>query len=347
MTDEVCLPRNCTYSEHDWKILASFWHPVVFAKDVPADKPAKAKLLDEDLAVYRTSRGVTVAKDVCAHRGTPLTLGKVENDRLVCMYHGLQYDGSGRCVFVPSLGDSGTIPARLRLKTYRSVERYGLIWVCLSDEESLRPIPDWPLLENEEFGTIWHLSSSDWDCSCTRHVENFCDNAHFGFVHAGTFGNEDGSVVPPLEVVETDRTLHYEMDYVACRRTLGDPKIQGHDPMRYVKDLAFPFAIDLMCLEKETNLETHYYNIDSPVSTKKTRAFLIVQTNDNARTEATEAEYQTAVNLEDKAFVEGQRPEETPLNLQDEVHVPADLFSVRFRGVLSKKFGIEAKEYIV
>ena len=50
--------------------------------------------------------------------------------------------------------------------------------------------------------------------------------------------------------------------------------------------------------------------------------------------------------MEDKPFVEGQRPEESPLNIGDEVHVPADLFAVKFRRALHEKFGIQAKEFI-
>lgn len=346
MIDKFILPRNCTYTEHDWKIFASFWHPVIFVNDIPDDKPAKAKLLDQDLAVFRTSQGVTVAKDVCVHRGTPLTLGKIDNNRLVCMYHGFQYDGTGKCVFVPSMGENGRIPARLKLKTYKSVERYGIIWVCLSDDEPLRPLPEWPLLDDKEFGSIYYLPHLDFDCSCTRLIENFCDNAHFGFVHEGTFGNKAGSVVPPLEVVETDDTLCYEMDYVECRRKLGAPEIKGYANVNYVKHLTYPFAVDLKVTDKETGSETHYYNIDSPVSTKKTRGFIIAQTNADYFTEAELIEYELAINMEDKPFVEGQRPEESPLNIGDEVHVPADLFAVRFRRALREKFGIQAKEYI-
>ena len=63
-------------------------------------------------------------------------------------------------------------------------------------------------------------------------------------------------------------------------------------------------------------------------------------------TEAELIEYELAINMEDKPFVEGQRPEESPLNIGDEVHVLADLFAVKFRRALHEKFGIQAKEFI-
>ena len=64
--DSTELPRNCTFRESDWHILAGFWHPVAFAHDIK-DKPIAAKLLDVDLdenywiiveVLYEEVRGV-------------------------------------------------------------------------------------------------------------------------------------------------------------------------------------------------------------------------------------------------------------------------------------------------
>ena len=88
------LPRNNTFSENDWHILSGFWHPVAFAKDIK-DSPVSAKLLDVDLVIYRTSNGISVAKDICPHRGTKLSNGWVSNDNLVCPMHGLCFDSVG------------------------------------------------------------------------------------------------------------------------------------------------------------------------------------------------------------------------------------------------------------
>ena len=76
------LPRHCTFRESDWHILAGFWHPVAFVHDIK-DKPVAARLLDVNLVIYRTSEGITVAKDLCMHRGTRLSLGWMQDDLLV------------------------------------------------------------------------------------------------------------------------------------------------------------------------------------------------------------------------------------------------------------------------
>src|SRR5262245_33224744 len=115
------FPRDCTFRESDWQILADFWHPVAFANEI-GDKPAAAKLLDVELVIYRTNSGITVARDQCRHRGTKVSAGWLFKDRLVCPMHGLQYDGDGYCRFIPSLGEqTSKIPEELKLRTYRSL----------------------------------------------------------------------------------------------------------------------------------------------------------------------------------------------------------------------------------
>ena len=42
------------------------------------------------------------------------------------------------------------------------------------------------------------------------------------------------------------------------------------------------------------------------------------------------------VNNEDKAIVESQRPEDLPLDLKDEIHIPADRMSVEYRRTLAR-----------
>ena len=42
------------------------------------------------------------------------------------------------------------------------------------------------------------------------------------------------------------------------------------------------------------------------------------------------------INDEDKPMVEGQRPEDLPLDLTEEIHIPADRMSVEYRRALAK-----------
>ena len=123
-------PSNSNIPENDWHILAGFWHPVAFVSEL-SDKPHAVRLLDMDLVVYKTVQGFTVAKDQCAHRGSKLSLGWMDDkgENIVCPFHGHHYNEQGNCTLIPSYVDeSKPIPAKMCLQVYQSVERYGLIW---------------------------------------------------------------------------------------------------------------------------------------------------------------------------------------------------------------------------
>jgi phenylpropionate dioxygenase-like ring-hydroxylating dioxygenase large terminal subunit len=103
-TDAHPLPRDCTFTESDWRVLAGYWHPVAFSHEV-GSAPVYARLLDVDLVVWRTSQGAMVARNLCLHRGSELTQGRLDGDELVCAYHGWRYGpGSGRSRPGPSRG---------------------------------------------------------------------------------------------------------------------------------------------------------------------------------------------------------------------------------------------------
>ncbi|MFI5270153.1 MAG: Rieske 2Fe-2S domain-containing protein, partial [Chloroflexota bacterium] len=56
-------------------------------------------LLDEPVALYRTSAGaVTALGDRCPHRRFPLSQGQLVGDSLQCGYHGFTFDPSGACL---------------------------------------------------------------------------------------------------------------------------------------------------------------------------------------------------------------------------------------------------------
>src|SRR3984885_14110530 len=75
----------------DFEALRACWHPVGFASEVAGD-PVRAVLLGEPIVIWRDSAGTAHAlRDLCVHRGTALSLGRVVGDRLMCPYHGWQY----------------------------------------------------------------------------------------------------------------------------------------------------------------------------------------------------------------------------------------------------------------
>ena len=60
-------------------------------------------ICNKPVVLYRKENGTPVAlADACWHRLVPLSLGRLEGDNVVCGYHGLEFDETGRCVYMPS-----------------------------------------------------------------------------------------------------------------------------------------------------------------------------------------------------------------------------------------------------
>ncbi len=137
-----------------------FWYPVAFAHAI-IDKPYAARLLDERVVVYRLSDGaLAAARDICFHRGVPLSMGHVEGDEIICKYHGLRYDREGRCTCIPA-HPNGVISPRLRLQMFQVQERYGLVWVRLVDTDDkvtlyVHPDSHLPMRSLDENGAQRH-----------------------------------------------------------------------------------------------------------------------------------------------------------------------------------------------
>src|SRR3546814_20723648 len=84
------------------------WYAVAWSDEV-GDQPFGRKVIEEPLALYRTSDGTPhVLRDMCPHRFAPLSKGKIVSDQLQCPYHGLRFASNGQCVFNPH-GD-GVVP---------------------------------------------------------------------------------------------------------------------------------------------------------------------------------------------------------------------------------------------
>jgi phenylpropionate dioxygenase-like ring-hydroxylating dioxygenase large terminal subunit len=323
-------PRDCTFSPGDWEILGRYWHPVLFSTDV-AGAPVKATLLDVDLVVYRTSQGVVAARDLCMHRGSPLSMGRMQGDEIECAYHGWRYGPQGECVRIPSQPAAVRISPRARLMTINCAERYGLIWACIS--EPCTGLPECPVLEDPSYRFL-QLGMQSWQTSAARQVENFMDVSHFPFVHAGTFGNPDATEVARVEVEQTPRGLHYDFPYLASNPK-NSPLGGSEVIQRFTTyDVTLPFTVQLTIAypEKGTGRAHVAFDIASPVSARATNIFFVAARNFDAHIPDEEIiAYDLSIAAEDRPIVEGQRPEELPLDLSEELHVQADAVTIEYR----------------
>lgn len=334
------LPPNCTFTEPDWQLLARQWFPVANAAEVTG-APHKAMLLDEPLVLYRVAGEVVVARDVCPHRGVPLSMGRHDDQGVVCPYHGLRFGSGGRCNRIPSSPDR-PIPAKLHLTTYPAVERYGLVWTCLApDAQSPAPLPVMPHWDDAGFQQI-NCPAFDINGFAGRQMEGFLDVAHFAWIHTGTFADPDNQRVPDYTTVETEHG--FRADYISSVSNYGEGlrhlapadfawlrRFETHLPFTASLTIHFPGQDRLVI-----------FNCASPMSARKTRLFVPIARNFNLAQPVEEVHaFNLRVFEEDRAMVEMQKPERLPLDMALEAHIPADRSSIAYRRGL-KKMGFGA-----
>ena len=335
--DRLDIPRDCSFLPEDWRILSRAWYPVARVEDI-AERPVKAQLLDVRLVIYRAGGQIVVARDLCVHRGVPLSMGTIEGELIVCAYHGLKYGPDGLCRVIPA-HEGAAISPRLRITVFPVVERYGLVWTSLNGHEpSLPPFEAW---DDPEFQPIMN-PTIDIAGSAGRQIEGFLDVAHFAWVHTESFADPYNAHVPSYKVERRSGSLHVE--YASTVSNL--PKALHHRaPPDFlwlrVFDAYPPFSARLTVHFPDGG-RLWILNAASPMAAKRTRLFCPVARNFDKELPVEQVHaFNLQIFNEDRVFVEAQTPEDLPLDLQSEAHITADRTSIAYRNLL-KSMGLGA-----
>jgi len=178
------------------KFLKNAWYVAGWSKEY-GQKLVAQRLLNECVVLYRKQDGTPVAlEDACPHRKLPLSKGALKDDAIECGYHGLTFDGSGKCIAAPTQPEQ--IPEKARVRSYPVVDRYRLLWIWMGEPELSDPNdivhienfdnPDWGCTEG---GTMEMECNYLWIC------DNLLDPSHVAWVHVSSFagaGTDDGQL---------------------------------------------------------------------------------------------------------------------------------------------------------
>lgn len=327
----VDLPLNCTFDADDWMKLARHWYPIALSREIVTG-PVAVKLLDQLLVVYRVNGEVVVANDLCPHRGVPLSMGSHDGNGITCAYHGLRFGTEGRCNMIPAQPNDA-IPQKLHLRTYPVQEAYGLVWTCLRpDTDATQPdIPAMPHWNDPGFQQItcpW----MDIFGFAGRQIEGFLDVAHFGFVHASTFGDPNNTIVPPYSPKPIEKGFEVEYRSSVGNYPIGkeDRGKEGFEWLRHFR-VHLPFTATLT-IHFPGESRMVILNAASPVSAKITRLFAPIARNFDTDLPVQDVyDFNDKIFREDKRIVEAQKPECLPLDPRMEAHIMADRSSIAYR----------------
>jgi len=168
--------------------LKSAWYVAGWSDEFEAGQPYARRIIDEPLVMMRREDGTLVAlEDRCPHRWAPLSLGRVEDDTIRCMYHGVRFATNGRCVEVPG---QTSAPGSLTARTYPVVEQYKWVWIWMGDAEKADTslIPDVSLLDRDD--VYMHRGELNYAANYSLINDNLLDLSHVAFVHEKTIGRK-------------------------------------------------------------------------------------------------------------------------------------------------------------
>ncbi|HEY1269257.1 MAG TPA: Rieske 2Fe-2S domain-containing protein [Candidatus Binatia bacterium] len=177
------------------EMLRRYWHPIGFAAELKR-RPVKKRLLGEDLVLFRDDAGKLGLLTLrCAHRGTSLEFGHIEDGGIRCCYHGWLYAVDGRVMEQPGEPPESNFKDRVRQRAYKVEELGGVIFAYLGPDPAPL-LPRWDVLVREDGmrarqGRLVH-------CNFFQMIENSVDQHHLKWLHrtASTPTWDDGEIDP-------------------------------------------------------------------------------------------------------------------------------------------------------
>lgn len=168
------------------------WYVAATPEEV-TDKPLARTICNLNLVFYRNDKNKAIAlEDFCPHRGAPLSLGFVENGKLVCGYHGLKMGETGETDSMPNQRVEN-FPC---INAYAVEERHGFIWIWPGDQSLVDSvlIPDLVWSNNNDWaygGGLYQIQ-----CDYRLMIDNLMDLTHETYVHASSIGQKEIDEAP-------------------------------------------------------------------------------------------------------------------------------------------------------
>jgi len=169
--------------------LRNCWYVIAWEHEVPAadaDSLFTRTVLGEPILLLRQGDGrIAALEDRCCHRLAPLSKGRREGDCVRCGYHGLKFDGAGRCVEAPGIA---AVPAKARVRTYPVASRNHWVFVWMGEPGKADPalLPDNFSCDHPDW--VHKPGYLHYDTPYLLICDNLLDFSHLSYVHEKTLG---------------------------------------------------------------------------------------------------------------------------------------------------------------
>ena len=180
--------------------LREAWYYAAPGREVGRGRTIARIMLGEKVLLGRDRAGAVFAlRDICPHRGMPLSFGAFDGTEIECCYHGWRFATDGRCTAIPSLVPGQAFDlARIAVARYPAREVQGNIWVYFGSDPGTAPdipVPDIPMLEGfAESAAPQVVETMHFAAPIDHAVVGLMDPAHGPFVHSAWWWRSRRSV---------------------------------------------------------------------------------------------------------------------------------------------------------
>ena len=157
-----------------------------------ADRPVGMMRLGVPLVAWRDARGkVNLIDDACPHRGAPLSMGRLEDGKLSCRYHGVEVSGDGVVTAVPAYPECPYVGKKL-VRAYPVIEHFQGLWAWFGEDETAEPVPlEFPSEYTSAEWTGFPIAMT-WRTNYQYMWDNLLDIMHPEYLHRDTQYFEPG-----------------------------------------------------------------------------------------------------------------------------------------------------------
>ena len=191
------------------------WYFIATRQAVEKVRLAQKTWMGEKVLIWCDKNGnICVSETHCPHLGAdlaPAAGGCVRDGRLVCPFHGYEFDTTGQCVATPFAPP----PKTARLRVYETQEIEGLIfaWWGLGGRAPHWSLPTVP--PDQEGWSRFEINTLRFPGHPQETTENSVDLAHLRYVHG--YDNVD----PVIDVSIDGPSLEAGFDFKRVRKIAG------------------------------------------------------------------------------------------------------------------------------
>jgi phenylpropionate dioxygenase-like ring-hydroxylating dioxygenase large terminal subunit len=169
--------------DSDTAALRDMWYFAVPGHALSRGRMFARTLLGEPVLLGRDADGKPFAlRNVCPHRGIPLSVGTFNGREVECCYHGWRFKTAGRCTAIPSLVEGQKLALdRIGVAAYPAREVQGNVWLFFGENPDSAPPP--PVIPDIGDAVPKLFERMRVPAAIDHAVVGLMDPAHGAFVH--------------------------------------------------------------------------------------------------------------------------------------------------------------------